>query len=736
MQLKQIMMQAVALVLALSLFLSLSACSPTDAINAVVSMTGVSVEIVPGERLYNSLWINSDLEGSIDENTELNLKDDFHTAVNRDWFLETKSEGDEYISSFTDAEDALWENKIRLLIPGTEADPDPKVMSKETLEHLQDLIWDMIDLAGNQEKRNELGLEPLRPYLNAIEQIDSMDALTEYLKNIDGMNIIGENFFDFDVDRPENTRDFYTVHITYPGHILLEDFYAYTILGTDAYFTLQSKKAALEYVLENLGYSHKEIRKLIKNCYTFESKMAFLAPHKTEVQNSSYSSRGHKIYTLEDIRRIQGDFPLTELLEDAGIAHSETFRVYEPGLLNYMGSYYEERNLDKFKAYFTIHTVLDALPYLDDTCQELNREIMNTTAGIDSSTLSADETETLDPEVMEETKVLEIYDDYIVPLLYKPYQLVYIGTYCTSAAKQELLNLLENIRTYYIDLLGTTEWLSKETRELAIEKMEKMEFRVLYPDVLPDYSGLIYGDYEEGGNLLDAVAAIRKVNNTPNTDKVNQPVKRTDWDLSQMDTTDSNAANQHNLNSIVILAGIMAGDFMYDEDAPIEQNYGRLGVILGHEVSHAFDTSGYIWNSEGLFYGWWTNEDEIALRLRSDKLANYYTALSVFPGSTSPYKGQLVQGEAISDMGGVKCMLALAEEIPDFDYDLFFRSFASTWRVQTSLVMEMERANDEHPLGFLRTNVTLQQFDKFFETYDIGPGDGMYLAPKDRVLVW
>jgi putative endopeptidase len=106
------------------------------------------------------------------------------------------------------------------------------------------------------------------------------------------------------------------------------------------------------------------------------------------------------------------------------------------------------------------------------------------------------------------------------------------------------------------------------------------------------------------------------------------------------------------------------------------------------------------------------------------------------PGNPMTYDGKIAQGEAMSDMGGVKCMLTLAEEIPDFDYDLFFRSYASLWVYQTSFMMENHRAQDEHPIGFLRTNVTLQQFDKFFETYGIGPGDGMYLAPEDRILVW
>lgn len=121
----------------------------------------------------------------------------------------------------------MTENELRLLTPGAEFDPDPIIMSEETLSHLQNLIWDMMELAGNQEKRNELGVEPLRPYLDAIEQIDSLEEMTEYLKNSDSMNFTGENLVNFTVDRPENTRDFYTVHIGSPEHCLLVSFSNY-----------------------------------------------------------------------------------------------------------------------------------------------------------------------------------------------------------------------------------------------------------------------------------------------------------------------------------------------------------------------------------------------------------------------------------------------------------------------------------------------------------------------------
>lgn len=740
MHLKQIMKRAVALVLALSLLLGLTGCGAvTDALNSFSDMLVSQLDLTPGQRLPNSTWINSDLEGSIDETTELNLKDDFHTTVNHDWLLETYAEGDEELSSFTDMEEVLLEQQHSLLIAGTEFKADPGVMSQETLDHLLDLIWDMMDLAGNMEKRNELGVEPLRPYLDAIAQIDSMDELTEYLKNTDGMNFTGEDFSNFNVEIPSNARDFYTVNIMYPKHKLLPDFLAYTTLGINSYEILQYEIEAITHVLGEFGYTPKEIKDLIKVCYRFERSLSHLAPHNSDIMDAKYRDRGNKIYTLEDIRKLQGNFPLTELLESAGVAHSETFRLLEPGMVNYLGSIYKEQNLDKFKAYLTIHTLLEALPYLDETCQAMGQNIQYLRRFYSNPDEPKPESipEHADSEEAEEARRQALYNEYVKTMLAVPYQLAYIGSYCSSQTKQEIMNLLEDIRDFYIDLMGTAEFLGPETREKAIEKMEKMKFRVMYPDVLPDYSGLIYQGYDEGGNLLDAVAAIREMNFAPPAEKVNQPVDRGDWDLRTMPTTVTNAYNSPEINSICILSGIMAGDFMYDENAPIEQNYARLGVVLGHEITHSFDTQGYTLDAEGLPYGWWTNEDEVAFRQKSDKLVNYYSSMNVLPGDTKLYSGIQIQTEAISDMGGMKCMLTLAEQIPDFDYDLFFRSYANVWRSQTSFSTELWRVNnDPHPLHFLRTNVTLQQFEKFYETYDIGPGDGMYLAPEDRVLVW
>ena len=740
MHLKHFMKRSVALALVLALIVPLCACdaeSATKALNEMASSMGFSTEVDVTQRLPNSPWINSDLEGSITEDTQLNLKDDFHAAVNRDWFLENNTEGDETLYFWTPVIDALYKNQLALFQRNSTFEPDPKVMSKESHEHLLDLLRDMEDLASDQEKRNELGVEPLRPYVEAIENIDSLDALTQYLKNTDKTNISGEDFVNFYVSTPLNSRDFYTVFINYPVRRTLQDYGNYFSVGFDQYYVYQLEKTAIEHVLGQLGYTPKEISKLLNKCYSFERMISSMLPTNAEIKEDNYLNRSNKIYTLEDIAKMQGNFPLTELLESAGIAHSDSFRVMEPAFLEFFGTYYKEKNLDTLKAYLMVHNILDSLPYLDETCQAMadKVKVARDTQHQNPPAPVAPE-DPADEEAMEQYRLKMLNYEYIDPLLSEAYQLAYIGSYCSSETKEQITQMVNDILDYYVELLDNTEWLSQQTRALAIEKVQKTAVRIMYPDVLPDYSSLVYGNYEEGGNLLDAVAAINQFRNAPDAAKVNQPVRRSDWNLASMSTVEINAYNDPSTNCIVILAGILAGDAVFDADAPVEVNYGRLGAVIGHEVTHSFDTTGYRLDSEGLPYGWWTNDDEVAFRLRSDKLANFYSKLIYLPESTLPYEGNKVQSEAISDMGGVKCMLALAEEIPDFDYDLFFRSFASMWVYQTSYAVELERAGDVHPLGFYRTNITLQQFDKFFETYGIGPGDGMYLAPEDRILVW
>lgn len=160
-----------------------------------------------------------------------------------------------------------------------------------------------------------------------------------------------------------------------------------------------------------------------------------------------------------------------------------------------------------------------------------------------------------------------------------------------------------------------------------------------------------------------------------------------------------------------------------------------MGAVISHEISHAFDTLGAQYDKSGKYSDWWTEDDYNAFKDRADKLIKFYDKIMAW--EDTKVQGNNIQKEAIADMAGIKAMLKIAEGHEDFDYDAFFTACATVYRRLNTYELEYYRLmQDVHPLNYLRTNVTLQQFDEFLDTYDIREGDNMYLAPEDRITVW
>ena len=216
---------------------------------------------------------------------------------------------------------------------------------------------------------------------------------------------------------------------------------------------------------------------------------------------------------------------------------------------------------------------------------------------------------------------------------------------------------------------------------------------------------------------------------------MNRPVDRSNWDLTQIPTTTVNAFYSRTDNSINIAAGLLADHYFFNTDASFAENLACLGSVVGHEITHGFDTTGYQYDKNGSYRSWWTEDDRLAFDLRANDLIKYYSGLAPIVRN-SYLNGSTVSGEAIADMGGVKCTMIIASKIPDFDYDTYFRAYANLWREHSTYKVEILRSSDPHPVSMLRANVTLMQFEEFQKTYDIQPGDGMYLAAEDRILVW
>ena len=203
------------------------------------------------------------------------------------------------------------------------------------------------------------------------------------------------------------------------------------------------------------------------------------------------------------------------------------------------------------------------------------------------------------------------------------------------------------------------------------------------------------------------------------------------WDCEPYDV---NAFNQYGRNTIYIQAGILQPPF-YDVAGKKEANYGAIGVIIAHEISHAFDNNGAKYDEYGNVSDWWTEEDYEGFSRLLDDVVTAFDGYEVFPGIEN--NGILTLSENVADLGGLACSLSITGKLDDPDYDAFFRSWATVWQmIATRNMMEYLAANDIHSLNKVRINVALRNFDEFHETYGITKDDFLYLAPEDRIEIW
>ncbi|MDD4075747.1 MAG: M13 family metallopeptidase [Eubacteriales bacterium] len=538
---------------------------------------------------------------------------------------------------------------------------------------------------------------------------------------------VGTTFTNHDVN---------TVIIDVTDQYTLDSANSYTDISDAGKLKMQVSNTSVRLLLSKLGYSDAKINGIIRDCYRFETRLAKasqLVSSATDVE--SYLAETDNRCSFSELQALQGDFPLTEILAHYGYDIAESYSLTYPKFLASVGILYNARYLDEIKAYYMVHTLQDCMPLVDrdtfDRLQEMTNEISENTK--ESETEAPDPYAETKGELSGEDKETAILlDNFIGKYLSEPLDQVYIARHCTAEQKAALKDLIARIVTYYSEMLYAEDWLSEAAREKAVDKLSNMTVRAVYPDTFTDYSGLTINASE---TLVDAVAAINAFHMTQRVEKINTKKERNEWDMKALSTTQPNAMYQPSDNSINILTGIMADGFMFNVDDRYEETLAKIGMIVGHEITHGFDTSGYRFDKDGYYQSWWTPDDLQAFQLRASKLSNYYSGIIPYPGATG-YSGDIVKGEAIADMGGVKCMLGIAEGVPGFDYELFFKTYAMMWRMKDTYAIESALSSDEHPLNFLRVNATLQQFEKFYETYDIKPGDGMYLAPDNRVAVW
>ncbi|MBQ9404797.1 MAG: M13 family metallopeptidase [Synergistaceae bacterium] len=644
-------------------------------------------------------WLNSNINGAVkDYNPD--LRDDFYVNVNHDWFMNAKLKpGHASNGSFYALQDKVDAN-LRALMT-----------DKALTGHDAELVQNLYTLWLDWDKRNKAGLGDLPELAGKIRGIKTLDDLNKYFMSESALNH-GSFIAMFVLGFDNKDSEAYNIELA-PTGLSLRDSAEYKKLTSNGERVKKFSDSVATYMLKRLGLSDSEIARVLELAFEFEGKIAAHMMNVNELESPEAIDKTYNPLSMQELREKSKVFPYAEILEAHNI-NSKLMNLQEPEWLKALNELYNESNLEAIKAYLLRNLAKSYITLIDEPAYREYQKLFNERYGIAGT--RPDE---------------ELATDFVHDAVPVPVSRLYVARHVSESTKREIEQIIQDTIKFYREMLKSEDWLSESTRSKAIEKLDAMRLKAAYPDKWVDYSGL---EIAASGNFLDAVKAVREFKRLKYFyERINTRIDHDLW--IEEDVAIVNAYYMPMENSINIIAGILGGDF-YEPSMTYEQKLGGIGTVIGHEVSHAFDTRGALFDKTGSMNSWWTDEDYKKFQERADKLIKYFSAMKV-DNSGKNYNGALVQTESIADMAGVKAMLGIAASHEGFDYDKFFRGYANTWKV----IYTPERVDfivniDVHALPYLRVNAILQQYGKFMETYEIKPENNMYLSPERRVAVW
>jgi putative endopeptidase len=316
---------------------------------------------------------------------------------------------------------------------------------------------------------------------------------------------------------------------------------------------------------------------------------------------------------------------------------------------------------------------------------------------------------------------------------------MYVEKYFPAENKARMLDLVLNLQTILGERIKAQEWMSDSTKALALDKLNSFYIKIGYPDKWDDISGLTI---DPQLTLLDNLHNAGKFYwNLDKEKHYNKPVDRDEWHMTPQTV---NAYYNPTTNEICFPAGILQPPF-FNMAADDACNYGAIGVVIGHEMTHGFDDQGRQYDKNGNLNVWWAQEDIDNFKVPAEALANYFDSLEVLPGLKS--NGHLCLGENLADHGGVNIAFQalqlamqktpLADENGFTPEQRFFLSYANVWAgVSSPEIIRYLTMMDVHSANFLRVNGTLPHIDAWYDAFNIQPDNALYLPKEERVNIW
>ena len=628
------------------------------------------------------------------------LQDDFYHAINGEWektavIPDDKPRTGGFSDLADEIEDLMLETTDQWL--AGENVPDNAILQNFIKFHR---------MAADFDKREALGIEPVKPW---IEEYKKLSSFSEFASKIADYEMSGKpNEFPFGVSPDFMNAQLNVLWAAAPS-IILPDTTYYTEDNEKGKELLGIWREMEEELLEKYGFTAEEIKDILDKVIALDAKLAKYVLSSEE--SSEYVELYHP-YDWEDFTKLAPELPLDNIFtEILGQVPDKVIVPEERFWTEFAAEYYSEDNWELLKASLLIDATTIWNAYLTDELRVLSGKYSRALSGT--------------PQAMEKKKAA-FY------LAQGPYNqaigLWYAGEKFSPEAKADVEAKVATMIDVYKSRLQTADWLAPETREKAITKLNVITPHIGYPEKLPEtYDKKII---DENLSLVENAQKLVEISIAHSWSKWNQPVDRSEW---HMPAHMVNAYYDPQQNQIVFPAAILQAPF-YDLHQSSSANYGGIGAVIAHEISHAFDTNGASFDENGSLKNWWTEEDYAAFKERTDKIVDQFEGLDSYGAKVN---GKLTVSENVADLGGVACALEAAKRDKDFSVREFFVNFATIWRMKArEEYMQMLASVDVHAPAKWRTNVIVSNFDEFHKEFDVKEGDGMWRAPEDRVIIW
>lgn len=643
--------------------------------------------------------------------TSVSPKDDFYRYVNGVWIDSTEIPADQ----------TVWGgfNKLR---KDTDADVLAildKAMNDENLDPDSDqakAVYVYQSMMDN-ESRNKAGYEPLVPYLEKIENIKTLDELLEVSASLrtKGLNA----FFGVYVGPDAMNTEMNVAQLGNGSLGMAREYY----VGEDD----DSKEKLAKYedhITRMLGMIGMDnAAQTASEIVAFEKAMA--QPRLDKVTRRD-PRKTYNPMSVDDLQKIAPAIDWKSYFDDAGMKDFDNLIVSQPDYIKALNIMWKPSNLEVMKKYMK-------WSMLDSSASMLSTDLEDANFDFYSKTMRGAKEQKPQNE-----RALAAVNGTLGEALGQ----LYVDEKFPPEAKAKAKEMIEYVKKAYEVRINGLEWMSPETKTKAIEKLNGMTIKIGYPDQWKDYSDMEIKSPKDGGTLFDNMLAVQEYNYKENMSKLGEKVDKTEWFMSPQTV---NAYYNPYYNEIVFPAAILQPPF-YNYEADPAINFGGMGAVIGHEISHGFDDQGAKFAANGNMINWWTDSDKEQFETLGKDLAAQYDAIEVLPGVN--INGSYTLGENIGDLGGVNAAYDALNmwledkgevgKINDFtQQQRFFLSWATVWRTKMrDEALKQRIKGDTHSPGMYRGYVPLQNIEAFYQAFDIKEGDGMYIQPEDRVLIW